>query len=282
MRNTYQDLIEQTYSFPQTNFAIGQTGLTFNKIPLNDLLQKYGSPLKLTYLPSIQKQIKRARAFFNQAIAKCAYEEEYVFTYCTKSSHFKHILDKVIEEEAHLELSSAVDTALVLKLVANGSIRKDKYIICNGYKNAAYIDGIAKLFDLGFTNVIPVLDSEEELELYENLDVEKLNIGLRMAIEEEPSFLLYTSRFGIRKERIVDFYQNKIKDNPKFTLRMLHSFVYIGIQDTTYYWNELYRFIKMYVQLKQACPSLDMINIGGGLPIKNSLDFKYDYKYMCN
>lgn len=34
--------------------------------------------------------------------------------------------------------------------------------------------------------------------------------------------------------------------------------------------------------MKQLCPGLEMLNIGGGLPIQNSLEFEYDYQYMID
>jgi len=36
----------------------------------------------------------------------------------------------------------------------------------------------------------------------------------------------------------------------------------------------------VYCLLKKECPGLTALNIGGGLPIKNSLGFEYDYGYM--
>lgn len=282
MKNTYYDLIEKTYHFPQASFEVKNNQLLFNNIPLMQLLKDYGSPLKLTYLPKIASQIQRARTYFRKAMQKCAYAEDYMFAYCTKSSHFSYILDKVLEQNAQLELSSAVDTQLVIRLVQRAKLSKETYIICNGYKNRAYIEGIRILLKMGFKNTMPILDSEDELESYLNFEVDELNLGLRMAVEEKPRFLVYTSRFGIRKDHLIDFYKEKIKPNPKFRLKMLHAFIYTGIQDITYYWNELYRFIKMYVQLKQVSGQLDMINIGGGLPIQNALDFEYNYQYMCD
>jgi arginine decarboxylase len=38
----------------------------------------------------------------------------------------------------------------------------------------------------------------------------------------------------------------------------------------------------VYCELKKICPSLDSLNIGGGLPIKNSLAFDFDYEYIIN
>jgi arginine decarboxylase len=66
-----------------------------------------------------------------------------------------------------------------------------------------------------------------------------------------------------------------------WNLKMLHFFINTGINDNSYYWNELLKGINIYVELKQVCPTLDSFNIGGGWPIKNSLAFEYDYDYMA-
>jgi arginine decarboxylase len=110
--------------------------------------------------------------------------------------------------------------------------------------------------------------------------VKSFNIGIRVATEEEPNFQFYTSRLGIRQARVVNFVKDKILTNPKFKLKMLHFFVDTGIKDTTYYWSELRKALKLYCNLKHHCPDLNAINIGGGLPIANSLNFEYDYAYM--
>ena len=39
--------------------------------------------------------------------------------------------------------------------------------------------------------------------------------------------------------------------------------------------------MRVYIQLKKICPTLDSLNIGGGFPIKNSLSYAYDYEYMA-
>lgn len=121
----------------------------------------------------------------------------------------------------------------------------------------------------------------DELNYYvDNLD-KNFNVGIRIASEEEPMFNFYTSRLGIRYNDIVPFYHEKIKNNPKIGLKMLHFFINTGIKDTAYFWNELNKSINVYVELKKVCPELDSFNIGGGFPIKRSLGFEYDYEYMA-
>ena len=76
--------------------------------------------------------------------------------------------------------------------------------------------------------------------------------------------------------------EEKIKNNPQVSLKMLHFFINSGIKDTAYYWSELTRFIQKYVELKRVAPSLDSMDIGGGWPIKTNVFFDYDYQYMAD
>ncbi len=281
MKNKYIDLIEQTFDFPQPEFKVIENELYFHDVPLMDIIKQYGTPLKISYLPKITSQIQRAKRLFNVAMAKVDYQGDYHYCYCTKSSHFNFVLEEVLKNEVHLETSSAFDINIIEDLAERGLFSKDRYIICNGFKRPMYIENIVNLVNNGFTNVIPVLDNIFELEKIEKEIQHKVKLGIRIASEEEPKFDFYTSRLGIRYNDIVPYYLEKIKDNPKFELKMLHFFINTGIKDKAYYWNELTKSVQVYCDLKKICPELTALNIGGGLPIKNSLDFVYDYEYMA-
>jgi arginine decarboxylase len=281
MKNKYIDLIEQTFDFPQAEFEVIDNELYFHKVPLMDIIKQYGTPLKISYLPKISAQIHRAKRLFNVAMAKVDYQGDYHYCYCTKSSHFSFVLEEVLKNDVHLETSSAFDINIIEDLAERGLFNKDRYIICNGFKRPMYIENIVSLVNNGFTNVIPVLDNIFELEKIEQEIQHKVKLGIRIASEEEPKFDFYTSRLGIRYNDIVPYFLEKIKDNPKFELKMLHFFINTGIKDKAYYWNELTKSVQVYCDLKKICPELTALNIGGGLPIKNSLEFVYDYEYMA-
>jgi len=280
MRTKYIDLISQTYEFPQEEFKVEDDELYFQDVPLMDIIKQYGTPLKITYLPKISQNIQRARRWFNVAIAKSDYQGDYHYCYCTKSSHFEFVMTEVLKNDVHVETSSAFDLNIIEVLTETGQFEKENYIICNGFKKQQYIDNICNLLSAGFSNIIPVLDSKHELELLDKNINTKCKLGIRIASEEEPRFEFYTSRLGIRYNDIIPFYENKIKNNSKFELKMLHFFINTGIKDTSYYWNELSKCVSLYCDLKKICPELDSLNIGGGFPIKNSLSFEYDYEYM--
>ena len=285
MRTKYQDLIEQTFEWPQQEFSTEDSELLWHDIPVMEIIKQYGTPLKVTYLPKISEHIQKSKRMFNVAMAKVDYQGDYHFCYCTKSSHFQFVLEEALKNDIHLETSSAFDINVIETLEEEGRITKDQFIVCNGYKRAQYAENIARLINNGWTSVIPVLDNREELDLLmEQVNPENahpVKVGIRIAAEEEPKFEFYTSRLGIGYKEVVPMYKNYIQNIPNVELKMLHFFINTGINDTAYYWNELNKAVRVYIQLKKICPTLDSLNIGGGFPIKNSLSYAYDYVYMA-
>ncbi|MGM0635071.1 MAG: arginine decarboxylase [Bacteroidota bacterium] len=282
MNTKYIDLISQTYEFPQAEFQLKDDQLTFHQIDLMALIKEYGTPLKFTYLPKISENIQRAKKWFSEAIQKHQYQGQYHYCYCTKSSHFKYVLDEALKNNIHIETSSAFDIDIVTNLKKEGKITDHTYVICNGFKRDLYIKKIAKLISDGHQNCLPVIDNFEELDLLTAETQKDFKIGIRIASEEEPKFEFYTSRLGIGYKNIVPFFEDHIKNNDQVELKMLHFFINTGIRDNAYYWNELLKCLRVYTRLKKVCPSLDSLNIGGGFPIKNSLAFEYDYPYMVD
>ena len=283
MKNTYFDLIEQSYYFPQEGFDLNKESLTFHGVSLEHLIEKYGTPFRLVYLPKIGDQIKKARNLFNRAIKNNAYKGKYHFCYCTKCNHFHHVISEALKHHTNLETSSSFDIDLILNLYKEKKIDKNRIVVHNGYKTDEYLNKILLLQEEGFKNSIIILDSIDELDRLEKIETkQKIKIGLRMAVNEEAQSSYYTSRLGIRHTEMIDFFNNRIKNNDKFELKMLHFFVDSGIKDTLYYWGEFQKALKLYIDLKKESKKLDSFNLGGGFPIRNQLGFEYNYEYMIN
>jgi len=285
MKNTYFDLIDQSYYFPQDGFDLKDGYLSFHGISLKYLINKYGTPFKLLYLPRIGEQIKRARNLFNRAIKKNGYQGKYNYCYCTKCSHFAHVIKTALKEGVHLETSSSFDIDLILKLLDEGKVKKSTIVVHNGYKTEDYLEKIVRLNQIGFKNSILVLDSKTEIQRVKKYAAQldkPLKIGIRMAIDEEPQSSYYTSRLGIRPTEVLELYNEQIKDDPSLTLKMFHFFIDSGIKDNLYYWGEFQKALKLFAELKKECPDLKALNLGGGFPIRNNLGFEYDYEYIIN
>jgi arginine decarboxylase len=282
VKNKYIDLINQTFYFPRHGFEVRNNQLYFHDVDLMELINKYGTPLKFTYLPKIGSQIQKSRTLFNQAIDKYEYGGKYYYCYCTKSSHFSFVLEEVIKNGADIETSSSFDLDIIRNLNQKGLVNKQKYIVCNGYKTDAYLHGMRDLVNDGFENLICVLDNPKEFDNLLAVAQKPIKLGIRIATEEEPGFLVYTSRLGMSYKVVKELYIRKIKNNPSFKLKMMHFFVNSGIKDTTYYWSELARLVNVYCDMKELCDDLDTIDIGGGMPIYTSLGVEHDYPYMID
>jgi arginine decarboxylase len=281
VKNSYFDLIEQSYYFPQESFDLRDGYLTFQGISLKYLIEKYGTPFRFIYLPKIGDQIKKAKNLFNREISRNNYKGKYYYCYCTKCNHFHHVINEALKHDVHLETSSSFDIDLIERLWDDKRIDKNRVLVHNGYKTNEYIEKIIRLRDAGFRNSITILDSVPELTRIEKLlGRKKLKVGIRMAINEEPQSAYYTSRLGIRPDDIIDFYKQRIRPKKNLELKMLHFFVDSGIKDSLYYWGEFRKALDLYVNLKKECPTLEALNIGGGFPIRNHLGFEYSYETM--
>jgi len=283
MKNKYVDLIDQTFDFPQEEFQLNvESALEWHGVNLKALIEEYGTPLKVRYLPKISENINNAKNWFQSAIQEHDYAGSYNYCYCTKSSHFGHVLKEALKNDIHIETSSAFDINIVESLKKTGEINNDTFVLCNGFKRDQYIENIAGLINSGHRNCIPIIDNYEEINLLSDRIEGDYAIGIRIASEEEPKFEFYTSRLGIGYKNIVPFYLNEIEQRSNVSVKMLHFFINTGIRDNAYYWNELRKCLRVYVDLKKVCPTLDSLNIGGGFPIKNSLGFEFDYAYMAS
>ena len=110
---TFHEFIDQSFYFPPEGFQVLDDELYFHGINVMELIETYKTPLRFTYLPIISERVRRARKYFEDAIAKVDYQGEYTYTYCTKSSHFKHVMVEVLKAGAQLETSSALDMPII-------------------------------------------------------------------------------------------------------------------------------------------------------------------------
>jgi len=281
MENTYRHLVHQNLQFPQEGFELIDGTLHFHGVNVLEIVETYGTPLKLTHLDRIGQQIKKARSLFEKVSKKEGYSGSYTYCYCTKSSHFRYVIDETLKHDVQLETSSEFDIHIIRKLIETGQVDRSTILIHNGYKPEAYLKEIAGLINDGYSSM-PVLDNLDELEKLAPLVNREVNIGIRIATGEEPQSNYYSSRHGIRHREIVSHYSNVISKYPNMKLKMLHFFIDNGIEDSAYYWNELNKCLNVYSALKKECDSLSILNLGGGLPVRYSLTSMPDHEGLIS
>ena len=68
----YRDFIEQTTNFPTKEFRVIDNELYVHDVRVLDVVEKYGTPLKMSYLPKISENIKKAGILCELAFKKNA------------------------------------------------------------------------------------------------------------------------------------------------------------------------------------------------------------------
>jgi len=279
---TYKSLTEQSFhKFPNKIFSLEENKLTFHGIQLERVIKRHGTPLKINYLPRIKFNIRRAKKWFEDAFKQYNYQGNYIYAYCTKSNHFKFVLDKVIEHGDALETSSAFDIPIIHSLINSNKIKPDMPIICNGFKQEAYAQGIVDLINQGYS-CFPVLDSTLEWEYYKDSCNKPFSYGIRKIADEEPDTPYYTSRFGLPADEIIRFVKETLMQSTAGQLKILHFFINTGMKDSAYFWNELDKLMHLFVDIRQLTQSLSMIDLGGGLPILSDIENSFDYAQLIN
>ncbi|MDR9387659.1 MAG: hypothetical protein RI513_01490 [Balneolaceae bacterium] len=276
MNRRFIDLLSQTYTWPQPGLDVSNHGtLKFHGLDLFDLAKEYGTPLRFHHIPSIRRAVEQANGWFDQAIQAHQYQGEYIPAFATKSSPFRFALEETTKAGCHIETSSAVDLEIVQWLLANDFISSEAYILCNGFKSDRYLDAILRLHKQGMQNLICILDNELEAQKLLDSEPNGLKIGFRVATEEDPSFEFYTSRLGMKSTEIMELVAS-FSDSKVLVPVMIHFFINTGIRDTAYFWNEFIKACRLYTEASRVCSSIQLFNIGGGLPIKKSLDVDVD------
>lgn len=272
MKDNQELQIKEELQLPK-EFGIKNGELFFEDINLLNIAKRYDMPIRITFLSIIKQNISKMRAFFNEAMQTLDYKGNYLYCYCTKSSHFHHVVKTALEMNTGIEVSSASDITLLQSLLSEGILKFQTVVVCNGYKTKEYITKILSLIDSEYCHVLPIVDSLSELEYYILNVKKKLQIGIRINLSFFDSYE-NRSRFGISPKEILELYKNKVKLSTNIELTTLHFFNEKGILNNENYWDVLESAVKFYCCLKKLNPQLTSLNIGGGMPFDYTVNGK--------
>lgn len=238
------------------------------------------SPLEIVYLPLIRQRIAEMNAVFDAAIAEVDYHGRFLYAYASKANAAEEVIRTTLAAGAHHEMSSTVDVDIARIMIQRGLLAPDRLIICNGFKadGTSYAANIVRLKD-DHQAVIPVIEDLGEL-MPLLASGKSFDVGLRQKTygpnttrEEMESA---NSRFGLNLEAIwkaADY----IAAAPNLTLRLYHAMVGSQITDREAFVDYLQPGMEVYAQLRQRYPTLNIFDFGGGVPVRMTLDYRFDY-----
>jgi arginine decarboxylase len=171
----------------------------------------------------------------------------------------------MVGEGANIETASYNELYIVKKMLEQESFNEKMRILCNGPKTDKYINLIDELQHRGL-KVIPIIEGPSELKTFQN---SKYDVGIRLDIpvKSKTNWNKEIDRFGFSRSDI--FKMSSFKN-----LKVLHYRIgkiekLSDLIETTKY------ALNVYFKLKETNPSLDTIDIGGGMPVPFERNKKY-------
>ncbi len=239
-------------------------------------LQEKGNelPILIRFSDVLDDRIRQLNECFNRAITEYEYQGEYRGVYPVKVNQQRHLVEELVEFgkpwQYGLEAGSKPELLIALALMREpGSL-----IICNGYKDASYIETALLAQRLGYS-VIIVLERAEELpivlEASERLGL-RPNLGVRSKLTARGVGRWADStgdraKFGLTAAEIVGVIDKLAEVGKLDSLQLLHFHMGSQISSILALKNALREAAHFYTEMvKLGCP-MKYIDVGGGLAV---------------
>ncbi len=225
---------------------------------INKLVKKYGTSLEIVFPYMIEKRLSSLIDIFNKHIKLQGYKGRFHYNYPMKVNQNKEVVLSLISAGANLEVGSRNELWLVRQLWEQGQFNNKIRVLCNGPKTQDYIDLITKL-RAGGLNIVPIIEDKNE---YLALKKFKGNVGIRLNIDVKVSsrWDKKIDRFGLYPEEILSL--GKIRN-----LKILHYHIGSQIEKSEDILKPFMRAAEVFAKVREINPTLDTIDLGGGLSI---------------
>ncbi|OGI82270.1 hypothetical protein A3I95_02900 [Candidatus Nomurabacteria bacterium RIFCSPLOWO2_02_FULL_44_12] len=225
---------------------------------LNDLAQKYGTPLQILFPFIIEDRLKDLIGYFQAYMKIYGYRGKFFYHYPMKVNQNKEFILPLLSEGANLEVTSANELWIVKKLWEGERFNTKIRVFCNGPKTHQYLDLIEELRGKGM-NIVPIIESNEEIERVSKL---KGDIGVRVDLnfKADTHWDKKFDRFGLSERDALNL--SKIKN-----LKVMHYHMGSQIKTQKSILDAVKHGFGIYRELQKTHPSLDTLDIGGGFGV---------------
>ncbi|PIT87023.1 MAG: hypothetical protein COU31_05030 [Candidatus Magasanikbacteria bacterium CG10_big_fil_rev_8_21_14_0_10_40_10] len=230
------------------------------------IIKKYGSPTEIFFPSILEDRLDDLIKLFQSYIKINRYSGKFFYHYPMKVNQNREFVLPLVTEGANLETGSANELMLVKKLWETGSLNNKIKVVCNGPKTTAYLNLIAELKSKDL-DIIPII---EDLNEYEYLSKYRGNVGIRLDVDArvKSHWNHKIDRFGLSLDQIIKL--GKIKN-----LKLLHYHIGSQIELLKDVMVPMRKAMEAYVMIKKDNPSLETLDIGGGMPIPYDRKYRY-------
>ncbi len=232
-------------------------------------------PLCVRFQDLLRHRVKTICEAFASAIAQFHYQKPYRGVFPIKVNQLREVVEEIIDagEPYHFGLEAGSKPELLAALAAHRD--PESLIICNGYKDASFIQNAMLGRKLG-KQVIPVVEKIEELrailDIAAEMGVEPL-IGMRVRLQSKGAGKWATSagenaKFGLSTVDLVEASRLLHERGLAHCFKLLHFHVGSQVPDIRTVKRAVREAARFYAKLvKMGHAGLAYLDCGGGLGV---------------
>ncbi|HEX7374787.1 MAG TPA: biosynthetic arginine decarboxylase, partial [Steroidobacteraceae bacterium] len=265
---------------PAGHVVVRPDQTTEHEIDLLEVIQGLAArdlttPVVVRFSDILRNRLKRLHDAFATAITENDYKSSYCAVYPIKVNQQRLVVEEVYgygrEFGFGLEVGSKPELLAVMAMTEGES---ERLIVCNGFKDDAYIEAVILATKLGRT-IIPVIENFSELALIlkhaKKYEV-RPRLGVRVKLASEGAGRWRESageksKFGLFVTEILDLFRTLKEQGMEDCLQLVHCHPGSQLQDIRRVKDAVNELAHVYAELKQMGAGLQYIDIGGGLGV---------------
>ena len=249
------------------------------RLDLYELVQDLESrglrtPMLIRFSDILATRVQGIAGAFEEAIARYGYQGRYRGVYPIKVNQQRHVVEETIQfgraQRVGLEAGSKPELLIALAVLDT----PEALIVCNGYKDRAYIETALLAQRLGRTPII-VIDRFHEIELVVKTARElgirpHLGVRARLASKGAGKWVEstgYRSKFGLSASEIVDAVDRLRAEDLLECLELLHFHIGSQITAIRAHKDALAEASQIFVGLHEMGARPSVLDVGGGLGV---------------
>src|SRR2546426_837642 len=231
-------------------------------------------PLVIRFQDLLRHRVEAVNRAFHDAIAEFGYRNQYRGVFPIKVNQLREVIEEIVDagQQFHFGLEAGSKPELVAALAMHKD--PESLIICNGYKDPAFIR-IALLGRKLGKSVIIVIEKLEELEqtirTSKEVGVEP-DIGIRVRLDSKGSGKWSPSggenaKFGLDTTNLVAASQMLKEAGFAHCLKLVHFHVGSQVPDISTIKRAVREGARYYAKIAKLGHELGYLDVGGGLAV---------------
>ncbi|MBA3762532.1 MAG: biosynthetic arginine decarboxylase, partial [Chthoniobacterales bacterium] len=233
-----------------------------------------GFPLVIRFQDLLRHRVQSVNRAFQSAMNEFGYLNHYRGVFPIKVNQLREVIEEIVDagQEFHFGLEAGSKPELIAALAMHKDL--ESLIICNGYKDRAYVRSAMMGRRLG-KSIIIVVEKIEELQqtvrIAKEMGVEP-HIGIRVRLHSKGSGKWTTSggedaKFGLDTANLVAASELLKKEGLSHCLKLVHFHVGSQVPDISTIKRAVREAARYYAKLAKLGHALGYLDVGGGLGV---------------